>query len=246
MNTTDPIADMLTRIRNASAARHKDLTVPSSKVKREIARVLTEEGFIESWTTEPGDVQESLSMRLKYVEGRTPVVSGLKRISKPGLRVYARKTEIPRVEKVIVNIGLGEAIQNAKAVDAAVGDLAIITGQRPIVTRAKRSIAQFRLRTGMPIGAKVTLRGQRMYDFLERTLSLALPRIRDFRGIPTRSFDGRGNFSLGLREQLVYPEIDYDKIDRLRGFEVSIVTTARTDEEGRKLLQLLGMPFQAT
>jgi large subunit ribosomal protein L5 len=159
---------------------------------------------------------------------------------------YANPMQVPRVEKVIVNIGLGEAIQNAKAVDAAVGDLAIITGQRPIVTRAKRSIAQFRLRTGMPIGAKVTLRGQRMYDFLERTLSLALPRIRDFRGIPTRSFDGRGNFSLGLREQLVYPEIDYDKIDRLRGLEVSIVTTARTDEEGRKLLQLLGMPFQAT
>ena len=159
---------------------------------------------------------------------------------------YANPMQIPRVEKVIVNIGLGEAIQNAKAVDAAVGDLAIITGQRPIVTRAKRSIAQFRLRTGMPIGAKVTLRGQRMYDFLERTLSLALPRIRDFRGIPTRSFDGRGNFSLGLREQLVYPEIDYDKIDRLRGLEVSIVTTARTDEEGLKLLQLMGMPFQAT
>jgi large subunit ribosomal protein L5 len=159
---------------------------------------------------------------------------------------YANPMQIPRVEKVIVNIGLGEAIQNAKAVDAAVGDLATITGQRPIVTRAKRSIAQFRLRAGMPIGAKVTLRGQRMYDFLERTLSLALPRIRDFRGIPTRSFDGRGNFSLGLHEQLVYPEIDYDKIDRLRGLEVSIVTTARTDEEGRKLLQLLGMPFQAT
>ena len=159
---------------------------------------------------------------------------------------YANPMQIPRVEKVIVNIGLGEAIQNAKAVDAAVGDLAIITGQRPIVTRAKRSIAQFRLRAGMPIGAKVTLRGQRMYDFLERTLNLALPRIRDFRGIPTRSFDGRGNFSLGLREQLVYPEIDYDKIDRLRGLEVSIVTTARTDEEGLKLLQLMGMPFQAT
>jgi large subunit ribosomal protein L5 len=159
---------------------------------------------------------------------------------------YANPMQIPRVDKVIVNIGLGEAIQNAKAIDAATGDLAQITGQKPIVTRAKRSIAQFRLRTGMPIGAKVTLRGQRMYDFLERTLVLALPRIRDFRGIPTRSFDGRGNFSLGLREQLVYPEIDYDKIDRLRGLEVSIVTTARTDEEGRKLLQLLGMPFQAT
>jgi large subunit ribosomal protein L5 len=159
---------------------------------------------------------------------------------------YANPMEIPRLEKVIVNIGLGEAIQNAKALDAAVGDLAQITGQKPIVTRAKRSIAQFRLRTGMPIGAKVTLRGQRMYDFLERTLRLALPRIRDFRGIPTRSFDGRGNFSLGLREQLVYPEIDYDKIDRLRGLELSIVTTAKTDEEGRRLLQLLGMPFQAT
>jgi large subunit ribosomal protein L5 len=158
---------------------------------------------------------------------------------------YANRMQIPRLEKVVVNIGLGEAIANAKALDAAVGDLAQITGQKPIVTRAKRSIAQFRLRTGMPIGAKVTLRGQRMYDFLERTLRLALPRIRDFRGIATRSFDGRGNFSLGLREQLVYPEIDYDKIDRLRGLEISIVTTAKTDEEGRRLLQLLGMPFQA-
>jgi large subunit ribosomal protein L5 len=158
---------------------------------------------------------------------------------------YDNPMQIPRLEKVVVNIGLGEAIQNAKALDAAVGDLARITGQKPIVTRAKRSIAQFRLRTGMPIGAKVTLRGQRMYDFLERTMRLALPRIRDFRGIATRSFDGRGNFSLGLREQLVYPEIDYDKIDRLRGMEISIVTTAKTDEEGRRLLQLLGMPFQA-
>jgi large subunit ribosomal protein L5 len=159
---------------------------------------------------------------------------------------YANPMQIPRLDKVVINIGLGEAIANAKALDAAVGDLATITGQKPIVTRAKRSIAQFRVRTGMPIGAKVTLRGQRMYDFLERTMRLALPRIRDFRGIATRSFDGRGNFSLGLREQLVYPEIDYDKIDRLRGLEISIVTTARTDEEGRRLLQLLGMPFQAS
>jgi large subunit ribosomal protein L5 len=158
---------------------------------------------------------------------------------------YANPMQIPAVEKVVVDIGLGEAIANAKALDAAVGDLTTITGQKPIVTRAKRSIAQFRLRTGMPIGAKVTLRGQRMYDFLERTMSLALPRIRDFRGIPTRSFDGRGNFSLGLREQLVYPEIDYDRIDRLRGLEISIVTTAKTDEEGRKLLELMGMPFQS-
>jgi large subunit ribosomal protein L5 len=159
---------------------------------------------------------------------------------------YPNHMQIPRLEKVVVNIGLGEAIANAKALDAAVKDLAQITGQKPIVTRAKRSIAQFRLRTGMPIGAKVTLRGQHMYDFLERTMRLALPRIRDFRGIATRSFDGRGNFSLGLREQLVYPEIDYDKIDRLRGLEISIVTTAKTDEEGRRLLQLLGMPFQAS
>jgi large subunit ribosomal protein L5 len=158
---------------------------------------------------------------------------------------YGNPMEVPKVAKVVINIGLGEALTNAKALDAAVGDLTTITGQKPIVTRAKRSIAQFRLRTGMPIGAKVTLRGQRMYDFLERTMSLALPRIRDFRGIPTRSFDGRGNFSLGLREQLVYPEIDYDRIDRLRGLEISIVTTAKTDEEGRKLLELMGMPFQS-
>ena len=159
---------------------------------------------------------------------------------------YPNPMQIPRLEKVVVNIGLGEAIQNAKALDAAVGDLTQITGQKPIITKAKRSIAQFRLRTGMPIGAKVTLRGQRMYDFLERTMRLALPRIRDFRGISRSSFDGRGNFSVGLREQLVYPEIDYDKIDRLRGMEISIVTTAKTDEEGLRLLQLLGMPFQAS
>jgi large subunit ribosomal protein L5 len=182
-----------------------------------------------------------------------PEVSGLRRRYRdevaPAMQrefAYANPMQIPRVSRVVVNVGLGEAIANAKALDAAVGDLATITGQKPIVTRARRSIAQFRLRTGMPIGAKVTLRGQRMYDFLERTMALALPRIRDFRGIPTRSFDGRGNFSLGLREQLVYPEIDYDKIDRLRGLEISIVTTAKTDEEGRKLLELLGMPFQST
>ena len=168
MNISDPIADMLTRVRNASRARHTE---------------------------------------------------------------------------VVVNIGLGEALSNAKALDAALGDLGLITGQRPIVTKAKRSIAQFRLRTGNTIGAKVTLRGERMWDFLDRLTSLALPRIRDFRGVPAKSFDGRGNFSLGLREQLAFPEIDYDKVDRLRGLEVSIVTTAKSDEESRKLLELLGMPF---
>jgi large subunit ribosomal protein L5 len=156
---------------------------------------------------------------------------------------YANPMQVPRVEKVVVNIGLGEALSNAKALDAAVGDLTAITGQKPIVTKAKRSIAQFRLRTGNSIGAKVTLRGERMWDFLERLTQLALPRIRDFHGVPSRSFDGRGNYSLGLREQLAFPEIDYDRVDRLRGLEVSIVTTAKTDEESKKLLELLGMPF---
>jgi large subunit ribosomal protein L5 len=156
---------------------------------------------------------------------------------------YTNPNQVPKLEKIVVNIGLGEALTNAKAVDAAVGDIQLITGQKPIVTRAKRSIAQFRVRTGNPIGVKVTLRGERMWDFLERLTRLALPRIRDFRGVPGKSFDGRGNFSLGLREQLAFPEIDYDKVDRLRGLEISIVTTAKTDEESKKLLELLGMPF---
>ena len=156
---------------------------------------------------------------------------------------YTNPMQVPRVSKVVVNIGLGEALQNAKAIDAALGDLAMITGQRPIVTKAKKSIAQFRVRAGNSIGAKVTLRGERMWDFLDRLTTLALPRIRDFRGVPGRSFDGRGNFSLGLREQLAFPEIEYDKVDRLRGLEISIVTTAKTDEESKRLLELLGMPF---
>ncbi len=156
---------------------------------------------------------------------------------------YTNPMQVPRLEKIVVNIGLGEALTNAKAVDAAVGDIGLITGQKPIVTRAKRSIAQFRVRTGNPIGVKVTLRGEKMWDFLERLTRLALPRIRDFRGVPGKSFDGRGNYSLGLREQLAFPEIDYDKVDRLRGLEISIVTTAKTDEESKKLLELLGMPF---
>ena len=156
---------------------------------------------------------------------------------------YGNAQEVPRLAKIVVNVGLGEALTNAKAIDAAVGDISTITGQRPVVTRAKRSIAQFRVRTGNPIGLRVTLRGQRMWDFLERLTSLALPRIRDFRGVPGRSFDGRGNFTLGLREQIAFPEIDYDKVDRLRGLEISIVTTAKTDEESKRLLELLGMPF---
>ena len=158
---------------------------------------------------------------------------------------YDNPMRVPRLSKIVLNIGLGEALTNAKALDAAVGDLATISGQKPIVTRARRSIAQFRLRAHNPIGAKVTLRGERMWDFLERLTVLALPRIRDFRGVPSRSFDGRGNYSLGLREQLAFPEIDYDKVDRLRGLEISVVTTARNDEEAKRLLELLGMPFAA-
>jgi len=150
---------------------------------------------------------------------------------------------VPRLQKIVVNIGLGEALTNAKAIDAAVSDLSLITGQRPVVTRAKRSIAQFRVRTGNPIGVRVTLRGPRMWDFLDRMTMLALPRLRDFRGVPGRSFDGRGNYTLGLREQIAFPEIDYDKVDRLRGLEISIVTTAKSDEESKRLLELLGMPF---
>jgi large subunit ribosomal protein L5 len=156
---------------------------------------------------------------------------------------YGNRLQVPRVAKIVVNDGLGEALKNAKAIDAATGDLATITGQKPVVTRARRSIAQFRLRAGNPIGAFVTLRGERMWDFLVRLISVALPRIRDFRGLPGKSFDGRGNFTIGLREQLVFPEVDYDKIDRLRGLEITIVTSAQNDEEGRRLLEYLGMPI---
>jgi large subunit ribosomal protein L5 len=157
---------------------------------------------------------------------------------------YGNPMQVPRLTKITVNIGLGEALTNAKAVDAAVTDMTTITGQKPVVTKAKRSIAQFKIREGNTIGVKVTLRGQRMWDFLERLTRIALPRIRDFRGVPTKSFDGRGNYSLGLREQLAFPEIDYDKVDRLRGLELTVVTTAKTDEEGQRLLALLGMPFE--
>jgi large subunit ribosomal protein L5 len=156
---------------------------------------------------------------------------------------YGNRLQVPRVAKIVVNVGLGEALKNAKAIDAATGDLATITGQKPVVTRARRSIAQFRLRAGNPIGAFVTLRGERMWDFLDRLISVALPRIRDFRGLPGKNFDGRGNFTIGLREQLVFPEVDYDKIDRLRGLEITIVTSAHNDEEGRRLLEYLGMPI---
>ncbi|WP_052890663.1 50S ribosomal protein L5 [Thermogemmatispora carboxidivorans] len=157
---------------------------------------------------------------------------------------YRNPMQVPRIHKVVINIGMGEAIQNAKAMEAAVNDLSLITGQRPVITHARRSVASFKVRKGMQIGCMVTLRGERMYYFLDKLMNVALPRLRDFQGVSPDSFDGRGNYTLGLREQLVFPEIDYDKIDKVRGMEVSIVTTARTDEEGRRLLSLLGMPFR--
>ena len=157
---------------------------------------------------------------------------------------YKNPMQVPGVHKVVVNIGMGEVIQNAKAMDAAVADLSAITGQRPVITRAKRSVATFKLREGMQIGCMVTLRGEHMYQFLDKLMNVALPRLRDFQGVSAEAFDGRGNYTLGLREQLVFPEIDYDKVDKVRGMEVSIVTTARTDEEGRELLRLMGMPFK--
>lgn len=159
---------------------------------------------------------------------------------------YKNVMQIPRLEKVVINIGLGEAIQNPKAIEAAVNDLTLIAGQKPIITRAKKSIAGFKLRENMPIGVKVTLRGDRMYHFLDKLLHVALPRVRDFRGVSPAGFDGRGNYNLGLKEQLIFPEIEYDKVDKLRGMNVTIVTSAKTDEEARELLRLLGMPFRAS
>jgi len=155
----------------------------------------------------------------------------------------ANVMQVPKVQKVVVNIGVGEALDNAKALDAAVEDMTKITGQKPVITKARKSIANFKLREGRAIGVKVTLRGERMWSFLDRLMNVALPRVRDFRGISANSFDGRGNYTLGLREQLVFTEIAYDKIDKIRGLEISIVTSARTDEQGRELLRMLGMPF---
>jgi len=157
---------------------------------------------------------------------------------------YKNVMQVPKVEKVIINIGVGEAIQNPKALDAAVNDLTLICGQKPIITKAKKSIAGFKLREGMSIGCKVTLRGERMYLFLDKLINIVLPRVRDFRGVSPQAFDGRGNYSLGIKEQTIFPEIEYDKIDKIRGMEVVIVTTAKTDEEARELLKSMGMPFR--
>ncbi len=166
---------------------------------------------------------------------------------RPALRErfgYANPLQVPRLEKVVVNVGVGEAARDPKKIGAAVAELMVIGGQKPIIAKAKRSVANFKLREGMEVGCKVTLRRSRMYEFLDRLITIALPRVRDFRGIPPTSFDGRGNFALGLKEQIVFPEIDYDKVDEIRGMNVVIVTTANTDEEGRELLRAFGMPFQ--
>ncbi|MCY4658195.1 MAG: 50S ribosomal protein L5 [Acidobacteria bacterium] len=157
---------------------------------------------------------------------------------------YENPMAVPRLERVVVNMGLGEATQNAKLIDVGADELARITGQRPVTRRARKSVAQFKVRQGMPIGVMVTLRGERMFEFLDRLVSIALPRVRDFRGVPQRGFDGRGNYTLGLKDQLIFLEIDYMKVDKARGMNISVVTTANTDEEGRKLLQLMGMPFR--
>jgi large subunit ribosomal protein L5 len=176
--------------------------------------------------------------RLKEVYQERAVPALMKRFG------YKNKMEVPKLEKIIVNMGLGEAIQNIKILDSAVQELSQITGQKPVITKAKKSIAQFKLRTGMPIGCMVTLRKERMYEFFNRLVNVALPRVRDFKGLSGKSFDGRGNYALGIREQLIFPEIHYDKIDKVKGMNIVIVTTAKTDEEGKELLRLLGMPFR--
>ena len=158
---------------------------------------------------------------------------------------YKNVMEIPKLEKVVINMGLGDCKDNSKALELAVSELATISGQKPMVTKAKKSIANFKVRSGMNVGAKVTLRGERMYEFADKLVSIVLPRVRDFRGVSNKAFDGRGNYSLGVREQLIFPEIDYDKVEKIRGMEMVFVTTAKTDEEARELLRLLGMPFQA-
>ncbi|HZK85466.1 MAG TPA: 50S ribosomal protein L5 [Desulfosporosinus sp.] len=157
---------------------------------------------------------------------------------------YTNVMQIPKVDKIVINMGVGEAVQNSKAIDSALADMMKISGQKPVVTKAKKSIAAFKLREGMPIGCKVTLRGQRMYEFMDRLLNVALPRVRDFRGVSSKAFDGRGNYTLGIKEQLIFPEMEYDKIDKLRGMDVVFVTTARTDEEARELLRGFGMPYR--
>jgi large subunit ribosomal protein L5 len=182
------------------------------------------------------DTQTKPRQREKYEREVVPVL--MKEFG------YTNAMQVPKIKKIVINIGMGEAIANAKALDNAVNDLTAIVGQKPVITRAKKSIAAFKVRTGMPIGIMVTLRSERMYDMIDRLFNIALPRVRDFSGVNTKSFDGHGNYTLGLREQLIFPEIDYDRIDKLRGMEITFNTTAKTDQEARRLLELLGMPFR--
>ncbi len=180
-------------------------------------------------------------MKTEYMEFyKKEVVPALMRRFK-----YENIMEVPKIEKIVVNIGMGEAIQNIKTLDSASNDIMAITGQKPVITKAKKSIASFKLRAGMPIGVMVTLRGARMYEFLHKLVTIVLPRVRDFKGVSPKSFDGRGNYTLGLREQIIFPEIDYDKIDKIRGMNITITTTAKTDEEGYELIKLMGMPFRS-
>jgi len=176
------------------------------------------------------------TMKERYLEEAVPALT--KRFD------YHNPMQVPKLEKIVLNMGVGDAVQNPKLLESAVAEMAQIAGQRPVVTKAKRSISTFKIRTGMSIGAKVTLRGQRMYDFLDRLVNVALPRVRDFRGVSGKGFDGRGNYALGLKEQLIFPEIDYDKVEKIRGMDIVIVTSARSDEEAKELLRLLGMPFR--
>jgi large subunit ribosomal protein L5 len=176
--------------------------------------------------------------KLKEVYREKAVPALMKRFN------YKNRMEVPKLEKIVINMGLGEAIQNIKILDSAAQEISQITGQKPVITKSKKSIAQFKLRTGMPIGCMVTLRKERMYEFFNRLVNVALPRVRDFKGLSGKSFDGRGNYALGIREQLIFPEIHYDKIDKVKGMNIVIVTTAKTDEEGKELLKLLGMPFR--
>jgi large subunit ribosomal protein L5 len=219
--------------------------------KRQVARLRAR--FEMAMAIEPGDATAKAgTWRREHRASRMEVmVMGLKErykeeIAPQMMKKYSYKNvmQIPGLTKIVVNMGVGEAIQNSKTLDAAVNDLATITGQRPIVTKARKSIAAFKLRAGMKIGCKVTLRGKRMYDFLEKLVGVVLPRLRDFRGVSPRAFDGRGNYTLGLREQMTFPEIDYDKIDKARGMDITVVTTAKTDEEARDLLRMVGMPFR--
>ena len=222
MAQSDPIADMLTKIRNASQAKHEKVEVTNSKMKLQIVKILKNEGFIKNF-------------KKKYLETVAPEL----------YKEFGYKTvmQIPKIEKITVSVGVGEATVNKKLLDAAVKELEQITGQHVVKTKARKSIANFKIRAGQEIGAMVTLRGDNMWYFLERLISIALPRVKDFRGVKPNAFDGHGNYSLGITEQIIFPEIDYDKIERVSGLNVAIVTTAKTDEEAFALLQKIGMPF---